>query len=360
MTDNDDTSRRLRAQLDAAMGETPPAGDRMQSLTSRYDSWRRRRALTAAGAGIAAIAAVVGVGFAIAVGPGKSALKPGNQISISPTAGPASVAPSTVAPSSLPAPSASAPTSAPPVSRGQTAPPAAGASTTTKGSAALTLHGTVVDETGKPLPGIYVTGFDGTTTTDRRGAFVAPTAAGRHGGCLLFSSQPLSHPEGGKPASGDYAWQQWTPPSGDCAQEAVADIHIVMHAGADVFGTVRDNNSAPVAGVAVYGTLGSDGRVFLSTSCCGFSFGAVTDSVGQFRIYGEQPGQTVVALRDPWLVGGSGGHGIPATAGSGQPISLTDFGRNCDSNFPNPTCPNASPPPTPSAAPGSPPASASP
>ncbi len=355
MTDNDDTSRRLRAQLDAAMGPTPPAGDRMQTLTSRYDSWRRRRALTAVGAGLAAIAAVVGVGFAIAVGPGKSAPQPGNQVSISPTAGPASGAPS-----SPPAPSASAPTSAPPVSGGQTAPPAAGASTTTKASAAPALRGTVVDETGKPLPGIYVTGFDGMTTTDRRGAFVAPTAAGRHGGCLLFSSQPLSHPQGGRPASGDYAWQQWTPPSGDCAQEAVADIHIVMHAGADVFGAVRDNNGAPVAGVAVYGTLGSDGRMFLSSSCCGVSFGAVTDSAGHFRIYGEQPGQTTVALRQPWAVGGSGGHGYPATAGSGQAIDLTDFGPNCDSNLPDPACPNASPPPTPSAAPGSPPASASP
>jgi hypothetical protein len=357
MTDNDDTSGRLRAQLDAAMGPTPPARDRMQALTSRYDSWRRRRALTAAGAGLAAVAAVVSVGFAIAVGPGKSAHQPGNQISVAPTTDPGSGSPS-----GPPAPSASAPTSAPPASAGQTVPPAAAASTTTRTPAAPGLGGTVVDETGKPLAGIYVTGFDGMTQTDSKGVFVAPTSRGRHGGCLLFSSQPLSRPQSGAPGTGDYAWQQWTPPSGDCAQEALADVHVVMHPGADVFGTVRDNNGAPVAGLAVYSTLGAEGRVFLGTSCCGVSFGAVTDSAGHYRIYGEQPGRTTVALRQPWAPGGSGGHGYPATAGSGQPVDLTDFGSNCDSTFPDPTCPNASPTPTQTTPPvaGSPPASPSP
>jgi hypothetical protein len=90
-----------------------------------------------------------------------------------------------------------------------------------------------------------VSSYHGVTQTDASGRFVAPASDGHHGGCLLFTSQPLTAPQHGAPAAGDYAWQEWSAPSGNCADEVTANIRIVMDPGVDVFGTVRNSAAAP-------------------------------------------------------------------------------------------------------------------
>jgi len=356
MTEDDDNSRRLRNELDAAIGPTPPTGDRMRALVSRYDSWRRRRALTAAGAGFAAVAAVIGVGVAIAVGPGRSGNPPTHEISVSPTAGPVSGSPSSppspsTSGSAIPAPSGSGTASAT---------TAVGAPPTATAPAAPTSQGTVVDEAGRPLAGIYVYGsfFKAVTRTDRNGHFVAPTVDGQQMSCLLFTSEPLT--QDGTPPSGDFAWQEWQARSDTCLG-AIGDIRIVMHPGFEVFGTVRDVKGNPVAGVTVYSTFGRDGRMIFSTNQGGVGFATTTDSAGRYHFYGEQPGLTTLTVRQAFGLASSDS-GIPyqATAGSGQPVDLTDYGPGCDNGWPDPGCPNASPSETDSAPPPStPPAPAS-
>lgn len=355
MTDDDD-ARHLRNEFDAAIGRTPPSPDRLGALTSRYAAWRRRRAIAAGAGGAAAVAVIVAVALTIAVGPGGG----GNNEVASPTAGPTvaptaiGTAPGTAGPvtpppsSTIVASATTAPTTVSPSTprTTTTAPRSGGAATNTSQPPAQTLQGTVVNEAGAPLAGIVVTGLDGVTQTDASGHFTAPTNAGHHGGCLLFSSQPMSQPQSGAPAGGDYAWQAWQSPN--CGDDVVADIHLVMHPGADVFGTVRDTKGSPVAGVPVFATLLAGGApAFLTSSCCGLSFAAVTDSQGNYRIYGLTAADVKVAVRNPASYGTSSGLGVPATPGSGQPTNLTDYGEGCDSIFPSPGCPNA-PPPSPS------------
>jgi hypothetical protein len=349
----DDEARRLRNEFDAAIGPTPPAPDRLSSLTSRYAAWRRRRAIAAGAGGAAAVAVIVAVGLAVAVGPGRSG---GDNEVASPTVPPTAIGtapstpgvPTTPPPSSDAAPTtASAPAIGPSTSRTTNTPvPNGPSAANTRQSSAPTLQGTVVNEAGAPLAGIFVTGLDGVTQTDANGQFTAPTKAGHHGGCLLFSSQPMSQLTASPPVAGDYAWQDWQ--SANCTNDVIANIHIVMHPGADVFGTVRDTKGAPVAGVPVFATLLEGGApAFLTSSCCGLSFAAGTDSQGNYRIYGLTAAQVKVAVRNPASYGTSSGLGMPATPGSGQPTNLTDYGEGCDSIFPSPGCPNA-PPPSPS------------
>lgn len=351
MTD-DDEARHLHNEFDAAIGPTPPAPDRLGALTSRYAAWRRQRAIAAGAGGAAAVAVIVAVALTIAVGPGGG----GNNEVASPTAGPtvaptaigsapdtaapvtpppssssvasATTTPTTVSPSTPPTETASTPGGAAPTNTGQqTTPPAP------------TLQGTVVNEAGAPLAGIFVTSLHGVTQTDASGHFTAPTQAGHHGGCLLFSSLPITQPQGGPPAGGDYAWQDWQ--SANCANDVIANIHIVMHPGADVFGTVRDTAGAPVAGVPVFASLGPTPPYYLTSSCCGVYFGETTDAQGNFRIYGLQPNSsTKVSVREPSYRDGTGGIPVPAVAGGGQATVLTDYGEGCDDTFPSPGCPN--------------------
>jgi hypothetical protein len=172
---------------------------------------------------------------------------------------------------------------------------------------------------------------------------VAPSKAGHHGGCLLFSAQPVFQPISGAPTAGDYAWQEWK--STSCGDDVVANVRIVMHPGADVFGTVHNTAGSPVAGVPVYAALSADAASFLTSSCCGVSFSATTDAQGNYRIYGLQPSTVKVSVRDRANLDGSGGIAVPATPGNGQPTNLRDFGDGCDTVFPDSGCPNAPPSP---------------
>lgn len=359
MTEDDD-ARRMRDDLDAAIGPTPPAPDRMAALTSRYAAWRRRRAMAAGAGGAAAVALIVVAAVTVAVGPGKSGGS--DQVAISPTVAPTAsgLGPTTPGVTSDPLPSNAVPSISPgsptvgpvtPTSKNSarpsdtptttTVPPIKTAPPTAPPTA--TLQGTVVNEAGTPLSGIFVTGLDGVTRTDAGGHFVAPAKAGHHGGCLLFSSQPVFQPASGPLAVGDYAWQEWK--STSCGDDVVANVRIVMHAGADVFGTVRDTAGTPIAGVPVYAALSADAARFLTSSCCGVSFSATTDAQGNYRIYGLQPSTVKVSVRERANLDGSGGIPVLTTPGSGQPANLTDFGENCDNVFPDSGCPNAPPGP---------------
>jgi hypothetical protein len=275
---------------------------------------------------------VIAVGITVAVGPGHSN-RPDTGVAVLPTATPSPTSSS---------PSASSLTS--PVQSRTSTPP--GQSARAPANAAA-LQGIVVDEAGKPLPHIYVTSFHGVTQTDLGGRFIAPTSDGHHGGCLLFTSQPIWAVQHGTPAGGDYAWQDWFAPSGHC-EEFSGDIRIVMRPGVDVFGTVRDASGAPVAGVAVYSTMQSQ---IMSTSCCESNFGTLTDNQGHYVIYGQQPGGTTMSVRLQYSNDGGGGIGYPTTTGSGTPMDLVDYGSpGCDRYFPDSSCPNASPDPTATAA----------
>lgn len=340
MTATDDEKRRWRAAFDAAIGPTPQAPDRMHALTTRYADWRRRRRiLLSTGAASFAALAVAAAGIAIAVGPGHSTHPPDTTPVISSTAPPS---PSSVSPSPS-APPGSTSASPKPTSTPTPTPPDQSASV---GSTTSGLQGVVVDEAGKPLPHIYVTSWKGVTQTGVDGRFVAPASSdGHHGACLLFSSQPLWTSEHGAPSGGDYAWQAWPAPNtSNCAPEVNANLRIVMHPGADVFGTVRDPAGAPVAGVTVYSTIDV---FFMSTSAEPPHFATVTDSEGRYRIYGQQQAVgTAMSVRQPPGAPCFGGLAYPAAAGSGAPVDLPDYGEDCDRPFAPSNCPNASPPAT--------------
>ena len=341
MTAGDDEQRRLRAAFDAAIGATPQAPDRMQALTRRYADWRRRRRiLLSTGAASFAALAVAGAGIAIAVGPGHSTHPPDTTPVISSTTppSPSSASSSSVSPSpSTPPESASAsptPTPTPP------------SQLPSVGSSASGLRGVVVDEAGNPLPHIYVNSQHGVTQTDANGRFVAPVSDGHQDGCLLFTSQPLYTNQRGAPPGGDYAWQAWPapdPPS--CPRDITADLRIVMRPGADVFGTVRDPVGAPVAGAVVYSPIPVQ---FMSAGVYHPHVDAITDSQGRYHFYGFQKGEPagVTLNLDPQTQIVSGNTSGSVTAGSGTPLDITDYGPGCNTIFPLPSCPNASPPAT--------------
>lgn len=348
MTEDDD-ARHLRDEFDAAIGPTPPATDRMGALTSRYAAWRRRRAIAAGAGGVAAVAVMVAVGLTVAIGPGGS--HGNNEVMVPPTGGPVSIsptatgsAPASPGPASTPPPSLAASANPGPPTVGPTPPPTATAQPTQQPQPAAGLQGTVVNEAGAPLANIVVTSYFGTTETDANGHFVAPTNGGHQGNCLIFSSVPLQGPQTGPPAGGDYALQEWFGSTTASCTDMVADVRVVMHPGADVFGTVHDIHGNPVAGVTVYGTFPGG---YMATLCCGHSFSTVTDAQGRYRIYGFPPEHVSMAVRVPAEIAPGGGIATPTTAGSGQPVDLTDYGEGCDAVFPGPGCPNA-PPPSPS------------
>lgn len=336
MTGGDDEQRRWRAAFDAAIGATPQPPDRMQALTRRYAGWRRRRRiLLSTGAASFAALAVAGAGIAIAVGPGHSTHPPDTTPVISSTTPPS---PSSVSPSpSTPLGSTSAsptPTSTPT--------PTLPSQSASVGSNTSGLQGVVVDEAGTPLPHIYVNSQHGVTQTDANGRFVAPVSdGGHHGACLLFTSQPLYTNQRGAPPGGDYAWQAWPAANtSNCAPEVNANLRIVMHPGADVFGTVRDTAGAPVAGDVVYSSIPVE---FMSAGMYHPLVAAITDSQGHYRIYGDQQGEPASATLniDPQTQIVSGDRSGSVTAGSGTPLDITDYGPGCNTVFPLPSCPNA-------------------
>jgi hypothetical protein len=212
----------------------------------------------------------------------------------------------------------------------------------------------VLNEAGKPLPHIYVNSQHGVTQTDGNGRFVAPVSHGHHGACLLFTSQPLSVPQQEDVGpGGDYAWQAWPASNAtNCTRDITADLRIIMHPGADVFGTVRDSAGRPAVGVVIFSSIDVE---FMSAGIYDPTFEAITDSQGNYRIYGDQQGESVgVSLSmDPQTAIGSHGR-----AGSGTPVDITDYGPICNTIFPSSSCTNASPPATATATSGATPSPA--
>src|SRR6185312_14926884 len=65
------------------------------------------------------------------------------------------------------------------------------------------------------------------------------------------------------------------------------------------------------------------------------------------RVYGQHAGKTKMSVRTSYYRAGIGALGYPATAGSTSSTDIVDYGNTqCDSYFPDPGCPSASPSPS--------------
>lgn len=74
---------------------------------------------------------------------------------------------------------------------------------------------------------------------------------------------------------------------------------------------------------------------------------ASTCDSGGGRVYGQHAGKTTMSVRTPYYRAGIGALGYPATAGSTSSTDIVDYGNTqCDSYFPDPGCPSASPSPS--------------